>query len=164
MTTGRINQVTILTGRPLRSEGRKDHRQPSIKKGSGLVKRSGREPKPNAQPRSPLGPKPPKVPMGDPICPTELPKEWSAATLGIHDPKACPRCAIYSSEGGYQPPVTPGGGYELRLTPKCLWDNDSHRPIIHRLRQSSRENPMSLQTTLTQSRCPAVQNHWVLRR
>ena len=132
------NYLNRETTPPRRAKG---HRRPSMKRGSGLVNRSGHGPKPNAQPRPPPGPKPPEASTGYPIAPTELPKEWSAATLGMHGPKTGPRCAIHPSEGGYQPPVTPGGGYGLRLTPKCLQDSDSHRPFIHRLRQSSRGEP-----------------------
>lgn len=51
---------------------------------------------------------------------------------------ADPHCDIRPSEGGYQPPVTFENGYELRLTPECLLENDGHRPTIHRLRQSPR--------------------------
>ncbi|KAK0511927.1 hypothetical protein JMJ35_005777 [Cladonia borealis] len=94
------------------------HRQPSMKRRSGLVKRSGHRPKPNAQPRPPQSRS--RHPTGYPIAPTELPKGWSAATLGIPDPEAGIRYAIYPSEGGYQPPVTPRGGYKLRLTAKYL--------------------------------------------
>lgn len=78
--------------------------------------------------------------------------------------KAGPSCTIHPSEGGYQPPVTPGGGYRLRLTPKCL-------RIMIAIGQPStdsvgahRENPISLRTTLTLPRYPAVENHRVLRR
>ena len=78
--------------------------------------------------------------------------------------KAGPSCTIHPSEGGYQPPVTPGGGYGLRLTPKCL-------RIMIAIGQPSTdsvgahgENPMSLRTTLTPPRCPTVKNHRVLRR
>ena len=78
--------------------------------------------------------------------------------------KAGPSCTIHPSEGGYQPPVTPGGGYGLRLTPKCL-------RIMIAIGQPSTdsvgahgENPMSLRTTLTPPRCPTVENHRVLRR
>ena len=120
--------------------------------------------KPSAQPGPPPGSKPPKVSTGSPIAPTELPKGWSAAALGMRDPKAGPRCAIHPSEGGYQPPVTPGGGYGLRLTPKCL-------RIMIAIGQPSTDSvgahgvvPMSLRTTLMRSRYPAVQDHRVLRR
>jgi hypothetical protein len=40
---------------------------------------------------------------------------------------------MHPSGGGYLPPVTPGDGYQLRLSPECLIDNINHWPIIHRL-------------------------------
>lgn len=49
-------------------------------------------------------------------------------------------CDMRTSGGGYRRPVTPEGGYRLRLTPKCLAFNDSHRPIIHRLQLCPLEN------------------------
>ena len=55
-----------------------------------------------------------------PIAPTELPKGWSAADVGMRDPEAGPHCDIHPSSGGYQPPVTSEDGYGLRLTPERL--------------------------------------------
>ena len=41
-------------------------------------------------------------------------------------------CHMGPSRGGYQPSVTPEGGYGLRRAPECLEDNVRHRPTIHR--------------------------------
>ena len=79
---------------------------------------------------------------GHPIAPTELPMRRSARRcVGFATRNAGPPCDVRPSAGGYQPPVTPAGGYGLRLTPECLSDSDSHRPTIHRLRRIPRGKP-----------------------
>ena len=76
---------------------------------------------------------------GHPIAPTEFPKVRSAADAETRPPGGGgPHCDILTSRGGSQPPVTSGDGYGLRVTPKLLRDNASHRPTIHRFRQSPR--------------------------
>ncbi len=60
--------------------------------------------------------------VGHPIAPTEFPKGRSAAGGTGSPVRAAPaRCDMRPSGGGYQLPVTPGDGYRIRLTPKCLW-------------------------------------------
>ena len=86
MTTGRINQVTIFPGRPSAPKGEKATPVTLNEEVSELVIRSERGPKPSTQFEPPPGPEPPKVPTSYPIAPTELPKGWSAAALGIRDP------------------------------------------------------------------------------
>ena len=96
----------------------------------------------------PPGPKPPEDHTGDPIAPTELPKERSGADVGIRDAGRRPTLhhthlswripgtdhmdSLSCSEAANRVPTDIG----LRLTPECLEDNDSHRPTIHRLLQS----------------------------
>ena len=140
MTTGRINQVTILTGQAAAPKGDGPGEPPGRR--SGLVKRSGARPKPVHPARETPEAEAQGISIGHPIAPTEFPRGWSAHSMwGFATRNAGPLCGIHALEGGYQPPVTPGDGYELRLTPECLTDNDGHRPIIHRLRQSLRDEP-----------------------
>ena len=116
MTTGRINQVTILTG-PLSPRGSSGRERPEGRTGL-LQSRSG------SRPRSawtyPCADPTPEHATGHPIAPTEFPKVWSAADAEMQARKPDPHCNIHTSRGGYQPPVTPGSGYRLRLTPKCV--------------------------------------------
>lgn len=77
-----------------------------------------------------------------PIASTELPRGWSVrSTWGFATRNAGPICDIHPPKGGYQPPVTPGDGYELRLTPESFTDSDSHRPTTHKLRRNLRGEP-----------------------
>lgn len=75
MTTGRINQVTILRVRSL-SLSAPRLVTPHPRKGViRIVTKEGDEPKDDAQPGRPPGPKPPEEPTDHPFAPTELPKE-----------------------------------------------------------------------------------------
>ena len=116
MTTGRINQVTILTG-PLSPRGSSGRERPEGRTGL-LQSRSG------SRPRSawtcPCADPTPEHATGHPIAPTEFPKAWSAADAEVQARRRDPHCDMHTSRGGYQPPVTPEGGYELRLTPECV--------------------------------------------
>lgn len=103
--------------------------------------RSGRRPKPSAQLGAFRGRSRRQTHRAIQLPPLSCPRSGPPQPWRFTTPNAGPRCSIHPSVGGYQPPVTPGGGYRLRLSPKCLADNDSHRPTIHRLLQSPREVP-----------------------
>ena len=53
-----------------------------------------------------------------PIAPTEFPKRMSVTES--FGPETFRNCGMILSRGGYPLPITPGGGYQLRLTSKCL--------------------------------------------
>jgi len=130
MTTGRINQVTIVA------------RYPGLRpKAEGIDRRSGVEPKPDARAAQPPRPQPPGASRPIHLPPLSLPRGGPLQAWEFAARKVGPHCNIHPSVGGYQPPVTSGDGYGLRLTPDCLGDNDSHRPTIHRLLQSPRASP-----------------------
>jgi hypothetical protein len=66
--------------------------------------------------------------------PLNSPKDGPQYKLRQHQ-RAFTTYCIRLAGGGYLLPVTPRGGYWLGLAPKCLRNNDSHRPLIHRLHQ-----------------------------
>ena len=138
MTTGRINQVTIFAASPPPESERLA--VPTPVDGGGMSRKVGGSsrdwsPGPGAfrgrsrrKALKPIQLPPLNSPRGGP----------PQRRRGI-DPGPTPsRCNIRLSKGGCQPLVTSEDGYELRLTPDCLRDNDSHRPIIHRLLQCPR--------------------------
>ena len=74
-----------------------------------------------------------RAPTGHLIAPTGFPKGQSAPGLLCgHEAKPADR-SIRPPRGGCQPPITPGGGYQLWRAPKYLTDNASHWPTIHKL-------------------------------
>ena len=104
MTTGRINQVTILRGRSHTLEGAfTPSHTPPPKGWSGYLPKPGAEPEPDAPPGGPPGPKPPRDPTGDPIAPTELPKERSGTDVGIRDAERRP--TLHHTHLGWRIPV-----------------------------------------------------------
>ena len=134
MTTGRINQVAIVSPAT-----------PAAKPGAGGGPRGGAPGDARGRgPGSHLGARPGgsagaearrRAPTGHPIAPTGFPKGRSAPRLlRGRKPKPADR-SIRPPRGGRQPPITPGGGYRLRRAPKCLTDNASHRPTVHKLPQ-----------------------------
>ena len=117
MTTGRINQVTTVCP----GAGKPDSQVEPPRKGA-RVARNGRGPgEPGTPPeRFPTSRSAEGSPAGNPIAPTVFPRERSAAG-STSDPRRSPvHCDICPPRGGYQPPITPGGGYRLRRTSECL--------------------------------------------
>ena len=88
---------------------------------------------PEPHPDSPPEPKPAEgTTAGDPIAPTEFPRERSAAkTLRAREGTPV-RCDMRLQRGGYRPPITPGGGYRLEHAPNYLTSSDGQRPTVHR--------------------------------
>jgi len=134
MTTGRINQVTILTGgrRPPRGRQAPDG-TPGASPGqsSSLGRGARRQPGPRQQGRRTRGLEADGCqraihlpPLSSPRC--GPPQSADRANRPLTD------CDMRTSEEGYRKPVTPEGGYRPGLTPECLGENDSHRPTIHR--------------------------------
>jgi len=139
MTTGRINQVTILNGVP-----RRVPRYPLTRAEQFTVALSGQRPTPLLGPEGrqrhgvPLRTPQRRVLWSyaatpnsnrDPIAPTEFPTGWSVAQVLL-------QCDMQPAGGGYRSPVTSEDGYRLRLTPECLGIRVDHRSVIHRLQQS----------------------------
>ena len=132
MTTGRINQVTIV------DSGCRAHRYglgeaESLQGGEANAMRGA----PN---RQLLGAMLRQVAAGHPIAPTEFPKGWSAmrdrsgaSTFAGHD--------MHPSRGGYLLLVTPEGGYRAWAYPRVSCENVRHRPAIHRLHPHRRASP-----------------------
>jgi hypothetical protein len=125
MTTGRINQVTILTLEP---------------EGSNVNSRRSRA---VTERRKDVNLEP------------QWDAPWSKATQGyltIHLPplsssqggplhksqsqKAVSQCNIHLARGGYHSRVTSKDGYPIRFAPECLRNRFDHRSLIHRLQQS----------------------------
>jgi len=53
-------------------------------------------------------------------CPHCVPQRTVRRREHFVPARAPVRCDIRPPRGGYQPPITPGGGYRLRRTPECL--------------------------------------------
>ena len=138
MTTGRINQVTIVPGRaPHASE-----RSPEAKRTAepGVAKRQGVERSVRLRPGATSRLAPPMEPAGHPIAPTEsLGKRSAAEALRAGEGNA--RAPRHRFPGGRIPAARHAlvGGYRHRLTPECLVANSGHRPTVHRLPRRPRE-------------------------
>lgn len=131
MTTGRINQVTILRHRRsgLTPGTRRDgHR------GQKVITRlrSGDRPQRSPNPREKADG------QGDPIAPTEFLKGRSAAETRLAGARRRPRlrdCDIGPSRGGHRRSVTSASWSTVTdrgLPPDIWFENVSQRPIIHR--------------------------------
>jgi len=123
MTTGRINQVTIL--RPARAARQPaGTRRPQDSLGARKVLLQGREclrtvaqtPSPGRRASEACR----QPPMDHPIAPTEFPKERSAvdAAERLESRLQFTACALLVE--GTHPLSTPGGGYRFGPTPKDL--------------------------------------------
>ena len=118
MTTGRINQVTIVgIDDPERPTIRGEHLRWTPESMRGLTKErivSSRA----TTIRSKLT----NVANRDPIASTEFPKNQSVPQQRQHSLRnASVKCNIWFSRGGYQPlHHNPEVGYQLRRAPKCL--------------------------------------------
>ena len=87
MTTGRINQVAIVTGQAVPERTiRRDFpgRKPESLRGQGA------EPKPSARSEGAPGAEAARDAPDHPFAPTELPKERSAADVGMRDAERRP--------------------------------------------------------------------------
>ena len=125
MTTGRINQVTIVSlgasrhakKGDLGTEGaRPEGRALSRYQGRGRTIRCGSQPEPHWGAEAHQERR-----RAIQMPPLSSPKDGPPQRVKGHDPKgSAPRCDIRLSREGYQLPVTPGSGYGLRLTPECL--------------------------------------------
>ena len=94
-------------------------------------------PQPHARPGRPPGAEAPaRPPRAIQLPPLSSPRDGPPQTWGFATPEPAHPATCTPQSGGYQPPVTPGGGYGLRSTPECLPDNGGHRPTIHGLRRS----------------------------
>ena len=144
MTTGRINQVTNVTGEPPASE--RPPETPPRWEGQDSLRGWG-------GPRGPRRARADSIPFEErsersgrahPIAPTEFPKERSAAGAGAGAVAGPHTAACVPQEEDTLNPSRPrGDGYGHRLTPKCLTDGDGHRPIIHGLHQRHGAAPRS---------------------
>ena len=154
MTTGRINQVTILTagtpgprtgvppGPPLESGGRE------------LVTQSERRPKPSARTRDHApGPKPPGNLWLIQLPPMSSPRDGPRQSWGVRGLEAGPITATYAPRmEDTSRPSRPEDGYGLRLTPECLWIMIAiGQPSTDSFRAHERK-PMGLRDTLVRPR------------
>ena len=91
MTTGRINQVSILRVRSHTLEERSRLVTPHPRDGGDqdIYKVRGR-PEPTPSPGDRRGRSHQGIPAGHPIAPTAFPKEWSGADVGIRDAERRP--------------------------------------------------------------------------
>jgi len=136
MTTGRINQVTIVHAGSSRRP-RPPATATTVPPGRGqrlVVHRGWDGSEERARPATSHPREGATVTIGHPIAPTEFPKEPSAAGLA-RSPEGRPRgCGMDPSRGGYRTVghVEKLDGYRPRLTPGNLKQNLSQGPIIHR--------------------------------
>ena len=153
MTTGRINQVTILRrpttgveGRQTPRKGQSSQQEGSAPKHSPARRDSHQSPKA----RTAAAHRTIQLP------PLSSPKDGPPKTRS-HPPKgAATGLSIRLSGGGYLPPVTPEGGYRHGLTPDCLAGMlaNGHQPTDS-IRAGRSESPTGLQVPLEQ-RAPAL--------
>ena len=106
MTTGRINQVTILSGRPEPNATPRGRQSCYSEKAVCTAARGTPE-----QGYTGLA--------HYPIAPTEFPTGQSA-TLTARVLGTVAACNMCPAGGGYRSQVTSEDGYLLRLTPECL--------------------------------------------
>ena len=139
MTTGRINQVTILVrgGQPGTRPGARRARP---QRGQSMY--AGREDTAGAGLRClGRGARLHALQGSCPDFPTEFPKRRSTthAASGRWAPGRGAVCAA-QEEGAHQPVTRTGRGYRRRLPPKCLWGSGGHRPGPLRPQQSHQQD------------------------
>ena len=105
MTTGRINQVTILNAVTRVAARPGGPRQSSSLRGAQSTQRVA------ARSRARRGRHAIHLP------PLSSPRAVRGTSGRA---RAVPECSMHPARGGYRPPVTPRDGYQLRLTPKGL--------------------------------------------
>ena len=146
MTTGRINQVTIVTPRQ-GPEGHTESASPPEENRNSCTRRAGTK----------VTDRPPGIhnsevvaPGNHPIAPTEFPKAWSATEFqsvpvkGLHHETATytPQeedTARRSRQAPQGPPTVTDHG----LPPKCLVKISSQRPTIHRPHRARKAKSLS---------------------
>ncbi|MCJ1226915.1 hypothetical protein MMC12_003570 [Toensbergia leucococca] len=139
MTTGRINQVTILTGGPGREARGRPEEPPGGSQNRQVV---GGGPKPGTRPGDPPGPEAP----GGPRRAIQLPPLSSPGGGPPQGPlrarKGHPRaaaCAPQEEDTSHRSRPEAATGFGL---PPSVSRKDRHRPTIHRLQRSRRgESP-----------------------
>jgi len=125
MTTGRINQVTILTLKP---------------GGNNVNPRRSRAVTERRKELESLTAVRRTLEQGYtglshyPFAPTEFPTRRSATQES--ELEVYTQCNIHPAGGGYHSRVTSKDGYPIRLAPECLRNRFDHRSLIHRLQQS----------------------------
>jgi hypothetical protein len=154
MTTGRINQVTILNAGAARAGAKPwdpspDPRPAAPGEGRQKLVSTSRSVRRALDPRRRTAPlqAPPVGITGHPIAPTEFPKGWSAAGCNSFGPgitRATP--SLWHTPLERRIPAdrsrrTPerADGYRPRLTPRNLNKNLSQGPIIHRPHRSRKD-------------------------
>ncbi len=140
MTTGRINQVTILEPGP-------EPGQPLIAQRQNCYRKGGAEAPPALGCRRPK----PANTAGPSDCPHYISQETVRRTCA-RAPGAVTQYSMHLPRGGYHSPVTLEGGYRLGLTPKCLVDRFSHRPLILRLHRCLTAEAVRTSTTSSEPR------------
>ena len=148
MTTGRINQVTIICGSTFHPKTEGLPRTPAKGRRPISVTVEAQVETWRPSRRAPAGEACKRARATHPIAPTEFSRAWSVAERKLRPQKIDLRCDMHAPKGGYQPPVTSEDGYRLRLTPKCLGTAIANRPAIHRLPQSLSREAIGLQAAL----------------
>ena len=148
MTTGRINQVTILRvrshtlqerSRLVTPHPRRDD-QDSCKVGGRAEAQRPARATPGAEAAE-------RSPRAIQLPPLSSPRDGPGQTWGFATLNAGPHCTMRPSVGGYQPPITwvprramkrlaGSPRVSASVDPRMSWDNDSQRPTIHRLLRS----------------------------
>jgi hypothetical protein len=146
MTTGRINQVTILSRGTQRPLGK-----PPVNGRQSCTVVGGRRSDPQHQRSPELGyNRFPQAIQLPPLCsPRDGPRYGCSGARRFHRVSHATLRRRIPSAGHAR------GGYQPGLTPKCLVNNDSHRPVIHRLHRYPRLPPRDFQGTIREFRALA---------
>jgi len=140
MTTGRINQVTILSRAP---EGR--GRPPAEQAAEQCTRRAALE-RPRLGSRSRGCNRFPSTIQLPPLCsPRGGPRHGRSGARRRHRVSHATLRRRLLSAGHAQ------GGYQPGLAPKCLEENGGHRPVIHRPLRHWRLSPPDFRTPLASS-------------
>jgi hypothetical protein len=132
MTTGRINQVTILSRSPREAPA---NRPQSGRQSSVLEGRCGKRPAPSVPgARATTGPQ--GTIQLPPLCsPRGGPRHHRSGARRRHGVSHATLRRRLPSAGHAR------SGYQPGLAPECLADNGGHRPVIHRLLRYWRLSP-----------------------
>ena len=140
MTTGRINQVTILSRAP---EG---HGRPPAEQAAEQCTRRAALERPRLGSRSRGYDRFPSTIQLPPLCsPRGGPQHNRSGARRRHRVSHTTLRRRLPSAGHAQ------GGYRPGLAPKCLAENGGHRPVIHRPLQHWRLSPPDFRTPLASS-------------
>jgi hypothetical protein len=132
MTTGRINQVTILSRSPREAPANRPQsgRQSSVRGGSPESDPRCRSPEPELQ----------QVPTARSNCPHCVPQGLVRGARRLRRVSHATLRRRLLSAGHAR------SGYRPKLAPKCLAENGGHRPVIHRLLRYWRLSPPDFRT------------------